>query len=113
MGEIRVHKSREVLEYMTGNADRPVTAEELVRETGWRADSVYTAMSRFVERYPGRMERIGKGSYRWNSIAKEIPAPEQEPPTEMIVKILTERPDRMLVQDLDTGLLYVMTQFEF
>jgi hypothetical protein len=101
---------------MTANADRPITAEELVREISWRSDSISTAVTRLVTRYPGKMERIGKGVYRWNSSAEEAtpePVAEPEQPTEMIVKVLTEKPDRMLVQDLDSGLLYVMTQFEF
>ena len=123
MGEVREHKARQVLEYLTMNADRPITAEELLRETSWRPDSISTAVTRAIKRYPGRMERLSKGVYRWNSVVNEaaIPAqpevaptpPEPEQPEEMIVKILTEKPDRMLVQDLDSGMLYVMTQFEF
>lgn len=129
MGEQRLHRGRQVQDFFFSNADRPITIEEIVRETGARGDSVSTMVSRMIQRFPGRMERIGKGLYRWNSEPAEV-APEKpesmKAGSEILMSVLSVREEefvvsednkvketRYLLRDEETGDLFVMTPFEF
>lgn len=101
-----------VLNYLTHNADRPITLDELIQETGLTRSQVSNAAGNLIAcgEYPN-IQRIQAGVYRWNSTSISA---EAEPPVEFLVVVVKRRDDgKMLVRDVNTDTLYVMEDFEF
>lgn len=99
--------AKRVLAYMTGNADRPVTAADVAEATGDVETSAASAMAAMAKRYP-QMRRVQKGIYIWDSSIKEAET------GEYMVKVLSRKEDgTMLVQDEEHGDVFVMRPVEF
>lgn len=115
MGDIRTHKGRQVHDYVFGNADRPLTLEQIARDVGWAPASVGTCLGRMLAKYPEHMQRTSKGVYRWNSQPSDVvPAVVSSSNREdMLISVLSRKEGKALVRDDETGELYVLTPFEF
>lgn len=135
MGEQRIHTSQKVFGYVTGNADRHLTLNEIAEGTGANIGSVSSYLGRMVHRYPGQFVRTGKGIYIWHSKTEgvssapvSVPEPEPgiRPGSAVLLSVLSIRKEkftladnrevdetRYLVRDEETGDLFVMTPFEF
>lgn len=112
MGETRTSGVAEsVTAYMTANADRPVTVNELLANAPRNASrsAVCTGTVRLHEKFPDRMQRVSKGVWIWNSdgVAPEITP--TKAPALVMVRILKMRDDgEFLAIDDETDNLYTV-----
>jgi len=135
MGEQRVHTSQKVFSYITENADRHLTLNEIAEETGANIGSVSSYLGRMVDRYPAQFVRTGKGIYIWHSKPEDFdslvtatPEPEKgiRAGSDVLLSVLSVRQEkyvlegsrevdetRYLVRNEEDGGLFVMTPFEF
>ena len=63
------------LYYLTANADRIITIDEVAEATGNTTNAVSSAVSRLRAHYPDHLERRGTGVYLWHSETLSAPAP--------------------------------------
>jgi hypothetical protein len=104
-----------VLDYLTANADMPITADTLVRETGHNRSSVIGSANRIIAKYPNARSG-GHGIYVWDSTppAATSTTPATPAADELLVTVVRRKADgSILVRDAETTELYVLTPFEF
>ena len=100
--------------YLQGNADRPISVEEMAREFHpMPRSSISGSASRLVELYPEHCERVRSGVYRWHSRPRQAPQDGAEEVTEMLARVVARNDSRILVSDLESEKLYVLSEFKF
>lgn len=107
----RQYKGRELLNYMTANADRPVTVDELSRYLEWGSSSISASLGSYMKDYPGQLVRNHRGIYTWYS----TPKVEQNGDVEaFLLEILSKKgEDTFLTQDSETQEFYIVKRIEF
>lgn len=111
MGSQREHKSRDVMQYVWDNADKPITLEEVAEKLKWTSSSVSSVLSGMVKDYPDQMVRVRRGVFIWHSEKRDVEPVEV---TEMLVTIVKRREDgQLLVQDTATNSLYTMRELDW
>lgn len=112
MGEQRTHKSRQVVDYVLANADRPLTVDEVAKALDWGISSTSTTLSRMLQDYPNNMRRPRRGVYIWHSEGQSEP---ESTRSAYMVSVIRRKDDgTMLVRDMDDETaLYVMRPFDF
>lgn len=107
-----------MIAYFQSNADRAISLDELAREMGpaWHRASLSSATTSLSRKFPENMERKGAGLWRWNS-QRHSPttSPEPEPSKMELLLLEVKRNDsgQILMKDEDTGVLYVVKEFDF
>lgn len=120
MGDTRVHKSRELMDYVMAHPNVPFTIETLSKTLEWAPNSVSTVLGRMVYDFP-QMLRVRRGVYMWAGIDKTQPQPTPTPapaPIEknrvwLLMGIATRDDGSALVKDDETGTLYTLKPFTF
>lgn len=110
----RKYYGQQILAYLTSNADRPVTVEELTVYFNITSSSVSAAMGRFMKEYPGQMVRKERGVYMWlsngSSVKRATPvAPEPavaDGPDALLLEVILNKKGVILAQDSETGQIY-------
>jgi hypothetical protein len=98
-----------VLTFLTENADRPITMDEIVESLGVNRGSLSSALIRIGERYPNLSKKT-KSSWVWSSVAPER---EEQIPGELLLKVIQAKDGKILAQDEENQKMYVLTELEF
>lgn len=110
-----------VLEFMRGNADRPLLVREVTEATGMLTTSVSGALTTLSRTCPERISRVQRGVYVYHSTAREVqpqPTPQPAPSRDLLLTFVSESTNAegettRLMRDDDTGSLYVVRLFVF
>lgn len=115
-GSYRHGVTERVLRFMTTNADRPVSLNELVEATGDKRASISGQLGRSKETYPN-LTSPSKGIWVWHSKLPE-PEPEVKAPEVqeelMMIRVIGRKPTdaghKFLVMDTTTFMVYTMQE---
>lgn len=108
MGTIRKPAMEPVFNYLSANANRPITYSEIVDVTGVNRTSISGVINTLLTTSPGNMQRLAKGLVRWNGTAIKPPV------TEILLRVTGRKEDgRMLAIDEESGTTYVVKEVEW
>lgn len=108
----RTRRIGDVIQFLTENADRDLSAQTVANKTGHDLTGVHNVLSALLRREPERLSRVRPGVYRWTSgpAGTEITEEPQGPPGEYLLEVLARQADgKIIVRDTETEALYVLT----
>ncbi len=97
-----------LIKYMESRADQDVTLDDAMGATGAPRSTVNGQLARLVkEDKTGRWVRVRQGFYRYNSTPQ---GPDSKAPNGYMLEVLATQPDgKIIVRDLETSALFVLT----